>query len=494
MRLCVAVSEPTVEAARAAAGRACRWADLVEIRADAIRDLQVEALLGGKPCPILFTLRTRAEGGAYDGPEGARLETLCEAAQLGADYVDVEFSSYWKAVLDAVPKERVILSHHDFQGTPDDLTAVVDAMAATGAGVVKVATRARSLADNLTIERLLRHATECGIRLVALAMGREGIPSRVLGPSWGSWMTFASLPGSAGTADGQIPADVLLEHYRIRRIGPDTALYGVLGRPLGHSMSPLVHNAAFALASRDAVYLPLEAASAEDFDAFDAAHPLRGVSVTIPYKEVMHARAASLSVPAEVTGATNTLSRTARGWHGENTDVDGFLRPLIRRMHPGSVKAVVLGTGGAGRAAVCALRSQGASVTVVARNPAAAKALAERFDAASRAWSEIGSITWDLLVNTTPVGMHPDVDASPVAPDVLRAGAWVYDLVYNPTETRLLREARERGCRTIRGSEMFLAQALRQQQIWTGALPEAEPLRQLLDEALSARRAAAVEL
>ena len=185
VRICVAIRERTTEAAVAAALRASEWADVIEIRADYIRNLDVRRLLREKPCPIIFTVRAGTEGGAFSGPEKSRLEILLKAAEEGADYIDVEFSAFWKAIIDRVPTERIIVSHHDFVSTPQSLETLLDAMSATGAGILKVATRARSLSDNLRIAKLLEYAKERRLNLIALAMGREGVPSRVLGPLLG---------------------------------------------------------------------------------------------------------------------------------------------------------------------------------------------------------------------------------------------------------------------------------------------------------------------
>jgi 3-dehydroquinate dehydratase/shikimate dehydrogenase len=356
-------------------------------------------------------------------------------------------------------------------------------MAASGASLLKIATRANRLSDNLVIAEVLRHAARRRQDVCALAMGRVGIPSRVLGPLWGSWMTFASLPGGEPTADGQLPADQLVDLYRVRRIGPDTQIYGVLGRPLAHSLSPRLHNSVFAAQNRDAVYLPLEASDIEDFLRFYEAVPLQGASVTIPFKEEVHARSASLSVDADRTGAVNTVLRRDGFWHGENTDIEGFLRPLRRRAHVGKLRAVVLGAGGAARAVVYALTSNGASVCVVARNPAKGQHLAREFAAEHAPWGQLKGLSWNLLVNATPVGMHPDVEASPVPAEWL-TGEWVYDLVYNPRETRLLQDAARRGCRVIGGCEMFLAQAVKQQALWFGAQPPEDVMQAALDEGL----------
>jgi 3-dehydroquinate dehydratase/shikimate dehydrogenase len=357
-------------------------------------------------------------------------------------------------------------------------------MSATGAGVIKIASQATCLADNLRIARLLNHAALRGINLAALAMGRAGTLSRVLGPHWGSWMTFASSPGGEPAAEGQIPADVLVEQYRLRQIGPQTELYGVLGKPLVHSLSPLIHNAAFAARGKDALMLPLEASSMEDFLAIGAVLPIRGASVTLPYKEKAYQLAGSLSVQAQHTGAVNTLIRRESGWHGDNTDIEGFIRPLKRRVHPGRMRAVVLGAGGGSRAVVYGLKSQGAAVCVVARDEVRARLLAEKFQAEHAAWNELPNLRWNILVNATPVGMYPGVEDSPVPAEWL-SGEWVYDLVYNPAETRLLREAAQRGCRTISGIEMFLTQAAKQQALWCGLPIPEERMEQVLRSAIA---------
>ncbi len=484
VRVCVCISETTTAAAVEAASRAMEWADLLEIRADYIRDLNLERLLQEKRLPIIFTLRAATEGGCFVGSERARLETILEAARMGADYVDVEYSAFWQAVLETIPRQRVILSHHNYQETPGDLEKLVESMASTGAGILKVATRAKCLADNVLIHRLLGFAAARKFKLCALAMGREGMPSRILGAHWGSWVTFSSLPGGEPTADGQIPADQMLGLYRVRQTGAETRLFGVLGNPLGHSLSPRIHNAAFVEARRNAIYLPLEAAGFGDFVEFNSAFPLEGVSVTIPYKEDACSFASSLSVEADNSGAVNTLIRRGSGWHGENTDMDGFTRPLRRRLHLGRIRTVVLGGGGAARAVVCALKSQGASVCVVTRNHASGLALAEKFGAECEPWDRLPSLRWELLVNATPVGTYPHVDQSPVQPEWL-TGKWVYDLVYNPRETKLLRDAASRGCSTVSGLEMFLGQALKQQQLWFGSPPPEDVMRAELESALS---------
>ncbi len=487
VRVCVSIRESTSQRAAESVARATAWADLVEIRADFLQDLDFDLLLGKKTKPVIFTLRSRRECGIYAGPERRRQETILEAAERGADYIDVEYSSAWQPILQCVPREKVILSHHNFEETPQNLESLVDAMAASGAGILKVAVRARCLADNIRIARLLDYSRTKNWNLCALAMGREGIPSRILGPLWGSWMAFAALPGAEATAEGQLPADALTGQYRIRDISGATLLYGVVGKPLAHSLSPCVHNAAFAARGLDAVLLPLEAVSFEDFLAFHARVPLQGVCITLPFKGEAYNAACSLSAAAEQTGAVNTLLLEKDRLHGENTDVEGFLRPLKRRTQAGKLRAVVLGAGGAARAATWALRSQEAYVCVVARDPVRARRLADRFQADSAAWEELEHLDWNLMVNATPLGMFPDVDQTPV-PSGRLTGEWVYDLVYNPAETRLLKDAAQQGCKTISGTEMFLGQAWKQQCLWCGSPPPEHAMELALNEALTEGR------
>jgi len=303
-------------------------------------------------------------------------------------------------------------------------------------------------------------------------------------------MTFASLPGGEPTADGQVDADELVSRYRVRQISASTKIYGVVGAPLAHSLSSPLHNEAFVARDLDAVYLPLEADTFNDFLAFQDSVPIQGASITIPYKEAAHAIVRSLSAEANDTQAVNTLVLREGGWHGENTDISAFIGPLRRRMSLNRTQAVVLGAGGAARAVVYALKTHGASVCVVSRDAAKGQALAGQFRAEHANWDQLKGLRWNLLVNATPVGMFPDVEQSPLRADWLQ-GEWVYDLVYNPPETRLLKEAALRGLKTISGIEMFVGQALRQHQLWCGGPAPEEAMRDALKSELA--RGAAVK-
>ncbi|HVC20845.1 MAG TPA: shikimate dehydrogenase [Vicinamibacterales bacterium] len=464
-RLCVTVSAPTTAELRRRRD-ACPDADLVELRLDAVRDLDVAAALQGRPGPVVVTCRPRWEGGAFAGSEEERRRILAEALALGAEFVDVE----WKAGFDDLVAQeggrRIVISHHDFTGVPDDLSARLRAMRATGAAVTKLAVQAHRLADCLPLLDAGAAAGADG-RLVLLAMGPAGFATRALAARFGSCWTYAG--SEAGL--GQIPAARLVSEFRFRESTPATAVYGLVGAPLAHSVSPAMHNAAFRAAGLDAVYVPLEAADADDFLQVADRLGVRGVSVTIPYKEALYARAGRTDPVARRVGAVNTLRREPDGWHATNTDVEGFLAPLAGRMALAGARVAVLGAGGAARAVAIAAAGAGAQVTVHARTAGRAEAVA-RLAGGTAGPCAPPPGSWDLLVNATPVGQFPHPDASPMRADSL-TGRLVYDLVYNPATTRLLREAAAAGCRTLGGLEMLVAQARAQFAWWTGASPDA---------------------
>lgn len=483
-----------VEAVAAASPDAMRQqreasrADLVELRLDLMDRPDPDAALAGRTRPVIATCRAAWEGGRFQGSEADRLAILTRALELGADYIDLE----WKAAaaLEQWPAEvrtRVVLSHHDFEGVPADLADRVRDMRRFGTAIVKIAATARTLRDALTVIAIGRAGRDAAQRTVVIAMGMPGVATRVLPEHVGSCWTY----GGDGVAPGQVSVDRLRDEFRVGRVGAATPVYAVVGRPIGHSVSPAMHNAAFAATGIDGVYLPCEAADFEDFLALAEVLGIEGASVTAPYKEDA---ARTVGQP----GALNTLRRGDGGWAGINTDIEGFLAPLGGEVLDGR-RAAVVGAGGSARSVVRGLLSRGARVSVHARRQEAAQALAGQVLAqgtpadgaqvTAGAWP-VPRGSWDLLVNTTPVGTYPDVDRSPVAADDLPHGldgALVYDLVYNPRPTRLLRDAAAAGCRTLDGLDMLVAQAVRQFVWWTGVTPEARVLR-----AAAARRLAAM--
>ena len=441
------------------AGRdAADGADLVELRLDGVSDPDVAGALAGRRTPVVVTCRPAWEGGAFRGSEAERRGFLEQALELGADYVDLEWQAGWDDLIRARRGRNVVLSTHDFERMPGDLADRYRTMRATGAEVVKIAARARSLTETLALREI--GAGEPGRVLVA--MGPAGTASRVLPDRFGSAWTYAG----DGVAPGQIGLRRMLDEFRVRSVSDSTRLYGVLGAPVGHSLSPAMHNAAFAAAGCDAVYLPLEAAGTDDFWAFARAMRLRGASVTAPFKEAVLPKLAATDALVRQVGAANTLRLGDRGWEGINTDVPGFLEPLAGRLDLQGSRATVLGAGGAARGVAVALGGAGAEVTVCARHVERAAGVARLVDGHAGGLPPAAG-SWDLLVNTTPVGTAPGNGDSPL-PGGLFDGKLVYDLVYNPATTRLLAEASAAGCGVLGGLPMLVAQAVRQFEWWTG--------------------------
>ncbi len=456
-------------------------ADMLELRLDGVRDVDVPGALSGRRHPVIVTCRPTWEGGRFDGREEERQGLLGQAARLGAEFVDVEWRadrSLFEKCLRG-PALGVVISHHDFSGVPADLDDRVDAMRRMGARIVKVAVKAESIADCMRLKDAV-HGTDDH---VAIAMGSAGQITR-LWPAWiGSRWTYG---GNA--APGQVAVKDLIECYRVRDTTAGTAVYGVTGSPLGHSASPAMHNAAFVTLGIDAVYLPFETNKTSEFLAAADVTKLGGASVTIPLKQALLTPDVCVDDLPRQIGALNTLRRGPNGWEGRNFDVAGFLAPLDERsVELSDRRVVVLGAGGAARASAWALRSRGARVEISARRASAAQALAAELGV--RAAGPRPDPGWDMLVNTTPVGMRPGVEESPLDERDLRgaAGHVVYDLVYNPLDTRLLRLAAAAGAQVIGGLEMLVAQACRQFEWWTGRAAPAAVMEQAARAFLAAQ-------
>jgi 3-dehydroquinate dehydratase/shikimate dehydrogenase len=371
----------------------------------------------------------------------------------GAEFVDIEWRAGWSDFIERRRGRGIVLSVHDFAGVPEHLPGIFSEMRATGAEIVKIAVTARRLCDVFALETSIGSSD-----FVFIAMGDSGLATRILPSRFGSRWTYV---GAA--APGQVPAERLLAEFRVRDITAGTGVYGVVGSRVSRSLSPSIHNAAFRTTGLDAVYLPLPTDDFDDFLEFAERLPLTGVSVTMPFKQTAMAHAVTCDEIARAVGAVNTLRRGANGWHGTNTDVEGFLDP-IRDVPLRGQRVAIVGAGGAARAVAVAVGRAGAAVSVFGRQRQRACAVAalvggEAFEGVPARG------TWDVLVNATPVGSGTDVDRTPVPVDRLD-GRLVYDLVYDPTDTRLLREARAAGCRTVGGTDMLRAQAARQRAFW----------------------------
>ena len=482
--LCVSLMPETMDLALAGLAEAARTADVAELRLDAMAAFDLPRILKDPPCPVIVTYRPRREGGRYDGPEGPRLQTLRQAAQLGARYIDIEHDAI--DALGDVPPGRVIVSYHNFDATPPDLANIHARLAATGAGVVKVAVMARHILDTVPVLRLLRDAR---VPTIALSMGPRGVLTRILAPKFGGVLTYACPGDVAEAGPGQVSVRQMRDLYRVQKMGRATRVFGVMADPVGHSLSPRIHNAAFEERGLDAVYLPLWVEG--DPAAFVRAmqeFAFDGYSVTIPHKLAVMAAMDEIDPVARRIGAVNTVQRRPDGsLFGANTDWTAGMASIEAAVGAGWLRgkrALIVGSGGVGRAMTVGLHERGAEVTLTDVAASRAEALAAEVGASTIAVADLPRQTCDVLLNCSPIGMHPKVEASPVPATMLRPGMVVYDAVYNPLETRLLREARAAGCRTVAGLDHFVRQAVEQFELWTGVAAPVETMRRVVVEAL----------
>ncbi|MBA3231478.1 MAG: shikimate dehydrogenase [Acidobacteria bacterium] len=482
--LCETVTGRTMDEVRRA--RDSSAADMVEVRLDGVTRPDGFGAIEGRRRPVIVTCRPIWEGGLFDGAEEERHRLLGDAFRGGAEFVDVEAQAPFVPEIARMRRgdRGLVLSRHFFgEAPPGNLAELASAMHAKGAEVVKLAFEARRLVDLLPLmtlaDTLSRNESGEAAGHVLIAMGAPGVTSRILSRRLHNRWSYAG----DGVAPGQVPLQRMVDEFHVRRIAADADLYGVVGNPVMHSLSPAMHNAGFAALGMNAAYLPLEAATLEDFVAFAGSMHLRGASVTAPFKVDMLQHVHVLDPVARQIGAVNTITMRDGQWEGANTDVEGFLAPLSGRLRLKGTRASLLGAGGAARAVAAALAREGAQVTVCARRPeAAAKVAALAHGRVSRIPPAAGS--WDVLINTTSCG-------SAAQPGNLMAGEpltgeIVFDLVYAPADTALLQHARAEGCLTIGGLEMLVAQAERQFEIWTGQRPPGGLFLAAADSALRA--------
>jgi 3-dehydroquinate dehydratase / shikimate dehydrogenase len=434
---------------------------------------------------VIATCRRAAAGGKFRGSIAAELEVLGKAAAAGCQIVDVELQTASKSKPAQLAKLRgraaLILSFHDFRATKK-LDHTLEKMLAYPADFYKIISTATTLSDNVAMIKFLaregdRHS------LISMCMGEQGIISRVLGLRAGSVFTFAAASPSEATAPGQVTAQELRSVYRIEQVDAATRVYGVAGDPISHSLSPTLMNAAFRRENVNAVFLALHAKTLKDLLTCVREIPIHGISVTMPYKEAILSHLDNTDSHTAKIGACNTVVRAQDGkLYGFNTDAAGVVRPLERRLPTlEGARILVIGAGGAARAAVFGLKERAAEVYILNRSAAPARKLAHRARARIMKRPDLKKMAFDVIINATPVGMG-NMRESPLQDKEINA-RYVFDMVYDPVETRLLKLAKERGAQVIPGIEMFVHQAARQFEIWTGKpAPWDEMLRVVLLE------------
>lgn len=429
----------------------------------------------------IATCRRASTGGKFKGTIGAELDILEKSAAAGVHLIDIELQTAEHTKPAQMKKLRsngaaLIISYHDFESTKN-LDAIFERIVPFQPEFVKIVSTAKTLSDNVAMMRFLdRRRDEAN--LIGISMGEQGIISRVLGLRAGSVFTFASPHAGEETGPGQIDARTLRETWRIDQIDQSTKVYGVAGNPVRHSLSPLMHNMAFRRETVNGVFLPLQTTRLNDLLTLTREVPLHGLAITMPFKAEIIKHLAKTDALSEKIGACNTVVRAQDGkLYGFNTDVAAVIRPLERRLPLRGAKILVLGAGGAGRAAVFGLVEKGAEVFIWNRTAETAKKLARQAKAKVIRREQIAKTNFDVIINTTPVGMRGVKPATILEPKELNTRL-VFDLVYNPIDTPLIRMAREKGLPVITGVEMFVHQGARQFEIWTGKpAPEEEMLR-----------------
>lgn len=446
-------------------------ADLHELRFDALKEPPaVEELVAASSRPVIANCRSVREGGSFDGSDAERRGILLRAAKAGAAYIDAEAVDV-PHVSGKTGKAVLIASMHDFHGTPDNLIRRIKELGELPANWIKFSVTCRRPLDAVRVLGAIQTAPK---PCIGIGMGEEGLVTRILGLAYGSRVTFGSIDASHETAPGQPTARDLVKIFRVKEISLDTPVYGLLGDPVAQSRGYRLHNVAFARLGLDAVYIPFRAASAEEFLAYmpDSIN-LHGLSVTIPHKPIALQWATLRAEAAERIGAANTLTLTEKGWRADNTDLFGVFEPIKSMTDAAGVNltnapALVIGAGGTTRAVGFALSLLGCRITLAARNAEKAWRIASRMDWEVEELDEAPHGSWRVVANTTPVGMYPNVDATPFPASAWKPGMVAFDAVHNPPQTRFLRDAAAGGALTVDGVEMFLRQAGGQFRLWTG--------------------------
>ena len=486
-RVCGVVAAETAREMKSQVRSGLRKTRTLELRLDYLRGAkEQEALLfwlnRKRPRAVLIaTCRRQEGGGLFSGSREEQIEILAQAARSGIDWCDVEIETAKDMargeLARALSPARVMVSYHDFRGTPRSLAGIVRRLERAGGQAIKIAAQCHSVSDSVRVCGLARGRRD----IVAIPMGEFGLAGRVLSLQQGSALAYAAV-GQA-TAPGQLSLDAMIDLYRAAQIKRRTRVFGVIGDPIGHSLSPLLHNTAFRARKFDAVFVPFLVRSLRDFlgamEGFGAA----GLAVTIPHKETILRYLDDCDPLAARIGAVNTVVVRGGGrLYGYNTDYVGVLRSLERRMRLAGSRVLLFGAGGAARAAAFALAQAGSIVCLCARRPERARELARAVGGQVVARADLAHEFFDAIVNCTPVGMHPR-GGSPLGRAELNCRI-VMDMVYRPRETELLQLARRKGIEIISGVEMFLAQGFAQYEIWTGERAPESVMRRAVVSAL----------
>lgn len=463
-----------------------RGAELVELRLDYVASrLNLQRLVKDRPCPCVVTCRREEDGGKYNGTEEQRQMILREAIALQVEYVDLEVD-----IAENIPrygKTKRIISYHNFRHTPDDLEDLYRKLAGQDADIVKITTMAQHPHDNV---RMLEMVKQADLPTVGMCMGDIGTPSRILMARYGAPFTYATFHHERALAPGQLSFDQMQEIYHYDQINEETQVYGVIADPIAHSLSPHIHNAALAERGINAVYIPFRVPS-DTLSQFVEDVPrigIKGLSVTIPHKEAVSKHVTKVTPAVKGIKAANTLMFRDDEIVGCNTDCTAAMGALEDAMGGvegdrsplGDKRVLLLGAGGVSRAIAYGLQQRAARTVIASRTRERADKLAAEFGGKAVDWNARHTVAIDVVINGTPIGMHPNVDETPYNRSYLKPSMIVFDTVYNPETTLLIKQARSHGCKTVTGVEMFVRQAGLQFNLFTGEEPPLEVMRSTL--------------
>ncbi len=470
-------------------------AELVELRVDYVmRAVNLKRLTAERPCPMIITCRREQDGGKWEKSEEERLMLLRSAIAEGVDYVDLE-----EDIAGSIPrfgKTKRIVSYHNFHETPKDIREIHERMQKLDPDIIKLATMAHNPRDNV---RMLELIAESETQTVAFCMGDMGTPSRILAARFGAPFTYATFHQERMLAPGQLSFHQMREVYHYDEITPNTEVYGVIADPIGHSMSPAVHNAAFRHLEMDKVYVPIRVPREDlsDFMAYCRGFGLRGLSVTIPHKESVLDYVDSTDRAVDHIGAANTVVMDGFDKMAYNTDFRAALDSIDATLgRGGSVDvlagraAIVLGAGGVAKAIVHALKLRNVDVTIASRTLERAEALAKKFNCQATDWRHRHAVKCDMVINCTPIGMHPHVNETPFDAKYLRRSTIVFDTVYNPERTLLIKHARDINAAVVTGVDMFVRQAALQFKLFTDQEAPEDVMREAIRKTIGAVKAA----
>ncbi|MBN1522870.1 MAG: shikimate dehydrogenase [Spirochaetales bacterium] len=451
--------------------------DCIELRADFLSP-EEQSVLDKFPAftnlPVILTIRRKSDGGVFKGTEQERRQLLKQGSRGDYAYIDLE-TDFRDEELEASLKSRnikIIRSFHDLESVPGNLVKRVKKIAENKNEIPKAAVTPKSTSDLLAFFEACRELSHT--EKIIIGMGEFGVTTRILANKTGSMISYCSVPGQSA-APGHLDPITMTTLYRFHRIGKHTKIYGIIGNPIHHSSSPLIHNRGLRDLMIDAVYVPFLTDDVKSFFEIANLLSIEGFSVTIPHKEEVIRHLKKTDQHIEAVGACNTVVHRGNHYIGTNTDIEGFISPLYTYFSPDemkSMKATVIGAGGASRACVYALRKAGMTVLILNRTPAKAKKLSEEFDTQWGPLDETGFSRMknfcDLIIQTTSVGMVPKSEQDPLAAYKFAGNEFVYDLIYNPKLTRLLERALSAGCKVLNGEEMLVAQAHLQFKLFTG--------------------------